>query len=204
MQEKKYLIYGLEDPRTKEIRYIGRSSNGLERPKSHITESSLKRYNTKVYTWIKSLKKINLIPNIIIIQSWNNISNEDLNSHEIYWIDYYKKLNYKLTNMTNGGDGTYGRVLTDSHKKAIIESNKKRKYSKKTLEKMSNSAKNRKIHKPKKIIEASNGLIFYGYKELSEFLGCKPENACIIVKKNKIKNKLTFKIIGEQPNGRRT
>lgn len=38
---EKYLIYGLRDPITEEIRYVGRSSSGLTRPKSHYSVSSL-------------------------------------------------------------------------------------------------------------------------------------------------------------------
>jgi len=33
------LIYGLRDPRTDEYRYIGKSTSGLNRPKSHFTYS---------------------------------------------------------------------------------------------------------------------------------------------------------------------
>lgn len=31
-----YLIYALQDPNTKEIRYIGRSTKGLKRPQNHL------------------------------------------------------------------------------------------------------------------------------------------------------------------------
>ena len=37
----KFIIYGLADPATDAVRYIGRSSNGLVRPRGHFKPSSL-------------------------------------------------------------------------------------------------------------------------------------------------------------------
>lgn len=198
----KFLIYGLEDPTSGEIRYVGRSSIGLARPKSHLSESTLRRWNTKVYTWIKSLKHKKLEPKIIVLQEFDNATNEELNAAEIAWICLYKSFDVNLTNMTYGGDGVLGRPLSEKHRQRIIETNKTRKYSDATIEKMSNSAKLRKVQKPKKIIQASNGKIFIGYKEVSEYLGISEPYACEITKKSLICKGLTFKIIGVQKNER--
>lgn len=35
----RFLIYGLVDPRTNEVRYVGRSSSGLVRPKHHSVDA---------------------------------------------------------------------------------------------------------------------------------------------------------------------
>lgn len=37
--KSKFLIYGLTDPITDELRYIGRSSSGLNRPRQHLAPS---------------------------------------------------------------------------------------------------------------------------------------------------------------------
>jgi hypothetical protein len=37
-----YIIYGLVDPETEELRYIGKSSTGMSRPKKHFYPSTLK------------------------------------------------------------------------------------------------------------------------------------------------------------------
>lgn len=100
--ENKFLIYGLIDPITNEIRYIGKSEKGMGRPREHFCPYQLKIKNKK-NSWIKSLKKINLIPIIKIIEICE--SKDLLNDREVYWISFYKQIGNNLTNMTDGGTG---------------------------------------------------------------------------------------------------
>lgn len=97
-----FIIYGLIDPITNQVRYVGKSSIGLERPKQHSLSCNLKGKNRK-NNWIKSLKKINLIPIIKTIEICS--SEEELDQKEIYWISFYRKIDKKLTNITDGGTG---------------------------------------------------------------------------------------------------
>lgn len=98
------LIYALCDPDTGEIRYIGKSKNSMKRFKEHLSDISL-RDNHRKNNWIKSLMKRGKIPNVKIIQKIDR--DNQLNQAEIYWIKYFKKHGYNLTNMTDGGDGGY-------------------------------------------------------------------------------------------------
>lgn len=91
-------VYGLVDPMTQQIRYVGQTSVGMSRPKSG-------RYNGHCKNWIKSIYPHK--PEIIILEVWNGIDDEKqwLNETEIFYIAYFKMVGAKLTNMTDGGDG---------------------------------------------------------------------------------------------------
>ncbi len=103
----KFIIYGLIDPRTKELRYIGMSSNGLKRPKAHLYPSIYNKSNTYVYCWIKNLKKENLQPEIMVIDECSNYT--DLQDLEVFYINYFKAIGCNLTNLREGGlGGKYG------------------------------------------------------------------------------------------------
>lgn len=98
---KSNIIYGLLDPITLEIRYIGQSRVGISRPKSHMQPSSLKLYKTnknlnKKQAWIKSLLIKGLKPKIIILEEFD--SPEYLNEAEEFWIIYFKYIGANLTN----------------------------------------------------------------------------------------------------------
>jgi len=92
-------IYGLVDPKTNIIRYIGKTKNPLYRLKQHLYPSSLRGISHKNY-WIKSLLKNNCKPILIIIEEVTDIESSN---REIYWIDFYKSNN--LVNSTYGGEG---------------------------------------------------------------------------------------------------
>lgn len=115
------LIYALVDPITKEIRYIGKSTIGLLRPKRHAESHSLKKHNHK-NNWIKSLLEQGLMFEITVLE--DNIKKEELNNREQYWISHFKQQNAPLTNLTNGGDGTLGYQLTEQTKQLISQKQK--------------------------------------------------------------------------------
>lgn len=70
-----------------------------------------------------------------------------IDSYEIYYISLYKKLNYKLLNLTEGGKGCKGYIFTIKDKLKLSNSRKGYKASNDTKEKMSNYSKNRtKLH----------------------------------------------------------
>lgn len=118
--KNKYLIYALQDPITFEIRYIGKSMSGLDRPKSH---NNLNQLQAKSYknNWVKSLISNGYKPIIKIIQYI--INPIELDEAEIYWISYFKNLGCPLTNSTLGGKGRFGFKLSKESKQKIRESN---------------------------------------------------------------------------------
>jgi len=151
MRNKKLLIYGLVDPFKNEIRYIGKSSTGLSRPKSHFREEIYndKEKGTYCHNWVKKCINLGSKPNIIILNYC--LDTEELNQMEKFWIWYLKDiLSYKLTNLTLGGDGLPGRKHTEETKKRIGDKNRGRIKSKEEREairermKINNPTKGRK------------------------------------------------------------
>jgi len=66
----RYLIYGLRDPRSGEIRYVGQSSTGMARPRSHANPAAIRRQpHLYVNRWLQKLKGLNLRFEIVVLQS---------------------------------------------------------------------------------------------------------------------------------------
>lgn len=115
----KYIIYGLLDPITKEIRYIGKSSSGLLRPRRHLTEKSYTTETNHKAHWIKSLMIRGITPEIVIIKVCNNAN--DLIQLEIITIKEYRDAGARLTNLTDGGEGSLGWVPSEETRQNMIE-----------------------------------------------------------------------------------
>ncbi len=113
----KIFIYKLIDPRTNEIRYIGKTKNKLKkRLYEHCTERNLKT-NTHKNNWIKQLLNLNLRPKIELLEEVNQ---DNWIEREMYWIEYFKNNDYNLTNTSDGGEGSFGyKMPIESIKKAI-------------------------------------------------------------------------------------
>ena len=90
-------IYYLYDPRNEAPRYIGQTCDFKKRLKDHIRD--IKR--THKTNWVNSLKKDGVLPKMEIL---DEVSKEELNFWEYYYICLFKSWGFKLTNSTNGGD----------------------------------------------------------------------------------------------------
>ena len=99
-------IYGLIDPRTNELRYVGKTSRGLsERLRAHITRRNLhnKRHSSR---WISGVILSGTKPEIFEIEKvpdgwcWKEA--------ESFWIEYFKSIGCRLTNISGGGVGAAG------------------------------------------------------------------------------------------------
>lgn len=105
MPAKNYLVYGLLDTREDhlgDVKYVGKSSYGLSRPKAHSYPSSLKK-KTRVANWVIALRNAGKKPEIIVLESIEK--KEDLNAAEIFWIELMRLAGANLCNHTKGGDG---------------------------------------------------------------------------------------------------
>ncbi len=127
-------IYVLIDPRTSEIKYVGKANNLKKRYIAHFVDCTM--YNTKRTCWIKSLISKGLVPIVKVIEQcpltiWKE--------REIYWIANF----INLVNGTSGGEGNHN--LPEESRKRISEGSKKystgRKLSEETKAKISNSLK---------------------------------------------------------------
>lgn len=101
-----FVVYGLADPITGELRYIGKSTTGVARRLgSHMCASSL-RGKTRKNNWLKSLIRRGLKPEAFVIEAFD--SKSPLNESERHQIAAFKMMGARLTNGTIGGDGQGG------------------------------------------------------------------------------------------------
>lgn len=96
-----FLVYGLIDPETLLVRYVGRSSSGLKRPQTHGNPRNLAK-RTHCARWIRGLRARGLDFQIVVLESLD--SADRLNAAEQWWIAYGKASGWHLANHTAGGD----------------------------------------------------------------------------------------------------
>ena len=91
-------IYGLADPITEVIFYVGKSVEPRRRHRAHIANARTGVRGAK-YDWIRGL---GAEPNLVILDKVSKVSWQ---FHERFWIDRWRDLNPLLTNVTPGGEG---------------------------------------------------------------------------------------------------
>jgi len=116
------IIYGMCDPRTNELRYVGKTINSLAyRIRRHMTPGVLNRYDTHHTRWLRQLRELGLYPKGIIIME---LPLYLLDEAEIFWIAYMRRLGANLTNTAEGGTGGVtrkGRPNTPEHNRKLHE-----------------------------------------------------------------------------------
>jgi hypothetical protein len=111
-----HLIYGLVDPRTMLVRYVGCSSRGLTRPRQHREPGILAKDRTRKANWIRSLHAAGLDYEVAVLAL---SAKESLHDDERWWIAYGRASGWPLTNLTDGGDGTLGWVAPPEYRAQI-------------------------------------------------------------------------------------
>jgi transcriptional regulator with XRE-family HTH domain len=86
------LIYGIVDPTNNMCVYVGKTTEGIKRPVTHLIHS----HNIKLREWVSELRNNNLVPNIVILEKGLTLNNID--AKEVFWINEYEKLNPNLFN----------------------------------------------------------------------------------------------------------
>lgn len=124
-----FYIYGLIDPITQELRYVGKTYNIRIRYNEHM--SKLKK-NTYKNNWIKKLLQNKLKPEIYCFEEFD--SENDAYEAEEFYISYFKQIGCKLTNNSVGGrGGTKGSIRSHEFKKQksdLIKGSKNPMYGK--------------------------------------------------------------------------
>ncbi len=93
-------IYILSDPRTDEIRYVGKTTRVLARRlREHLQAAGLKKHTHKTH-WLLQLKELGLKPLIEEVEV-TAVADEA----EMFWIEQFRALGFKLVNSTVGGEG---------------------------------------------------------------------------------------------------
>jgi len=157
------VIYGLLEPITKEIRYVGKAINLSSRIRAHYEPNRLMS-KTHKNNWLNKLINNNEEPIVVVLEVCER--KELLNEAEIKWIAHYRGVGCDLTNGTDGGDGGQmspesitkmketkrknpqkphwlGKNLSDEHKKNLSEAKKGKKLSDEHKKKLSEAQKNK-------------------------------------------------------------
>lgn len=93
-----HAIYGLVDPLTGSMRYVGRSNRPTERWQEHCKGKG----RTHCAYWVASLRRMGLAPFLTIL-CW--VPAKESGDVERRWIAHYRAMGCDLTNITPGGDG---------------------------------------------------------------------------------------------------
>ncbi len=121
-----YLVYALCEPDAPtNVRYVGLTIRGIEsRYKEHI---DFKEENSHFWVnrWIAKLRRDGKVPVFRILESGFS-SYYDLKEAEKGYIAQYRRLGYRLTNATDGGEGSWGFKHTPETRKILSEKAKLR------------------------------------------------------------------------------
>jgi len=92
-------IYGLKDPDTQEIRYIGKSNTPKTRYYGHLA-LHVADVNLHKKRWIAKLREDGKRPELVILEK---VKDEEWEDREKWWIKYGRDQGWKLTNIAEGG-----------------------------------------------------------------------------------------------------
>lgn len=141
VSSKPVFIYGLADPVTNEVRYVGKTVKKLSaRLRGHIGDS--KKRNHRNANWIRSCIEDGQEPEIFEIDIVN--VGDDWVEAEQFWIAMMRYLGCDLTNHAIGGQGTDGYKFTEKQIKKLSDSHKGIGRSKEALEKHAETMKKKK------------------------------------------------------------
>lgn len=108
-----YYVYTHIDPRTNEIRYVGKGN----RDRAYRINSGRSGHHKN---WLKQLKLLDLRPIILILEK--DLEEKQALLREKELILEYRNKGLKLTNLTDGGDGMSGHKPSEETKRKISES----------------------------------------------------------------------------------
>ncbi len=106
-------IYGLKDPRTDIIRYVGKTDDTDKRIISHIANREYR--DTYKDRWIQTLIRDGVSPDIEII---DEVSKDNWEFWEKHYIKLFKSLGAKLVNTADGGKGGVSAEVAEKISKA--------------------------------------------------------------------------------------
>lgn len=135
-------VYGLIDPRTGELRYVGQTINGMDRATAHWRRKSIRNHRDRCHTWVRKLLSLELTPRVEILEE---CLAEELNIIERFWIASILAAGGQLLNMTDGGEGTHGFHWSDEARKRIGEHHRGKRLSAEHLTALSVANKGKKL-----------------------------------------------------------
>lgn len=92
-------IYGLYDPRSGALRYIGKAKDSRQRLKGHIRDS--RKRHTPVYCWMRGLREAGHDPEMRVLAL---VQEDQWQQYERQMIADARNRNERLLNIADGGD----------------------------------------------------------------------------------------------------
>lgn len=114
----KTFIYGLFDPRTQELRYVGKTVNLLQRLDQHLHPKGSDTSHRAC--WVRSLKKLGLRFSHRVLDEVEGLGS----SEESDLIQLLRHEGVDLVNLTEGGEGAPGFKHRDSSREAMSKARK--------------------------------------------------------------------------------
>jgi hypothetical protein len=112
------LVYALLEPETGEVRYVGKSKHGLERPRQH--RRAAHRERSHKATWIRALARKGQEPRILVLSHYE--TEDAAYAAEVEWIKLLRDCGVRLTNHNDGGRGGEGGKASDETRRKLSES----------------------------------------------------------------------------------
>lgn len=138
MEEVKTAIYALVCPLSDTVRYVGKSIHPEKRYYQHLWDKS-KSHKTN---WIKSLAESGLTPKLLILEE---VMGSNWVEAEQRWIQHYKALGIKLTNLTEGGEGAPGVEVGEETREKLRQLHRGKPKSPEHVKKVSEAQKGKKL-----------------------------------------------------------
>jgi hypothetical protein len=110
-------VYALIDPRSDQLRYIGKALDVGQRDRNHFNQGKYER--SRKGAWIRELRAAGLRPDLIVIEE---CTPDESATREKYWIARARWRGIPLLNMKHGGQG---RLNTSEETRARISASNK-------------------------------------------------------------------------------
>lgn len=112
-------IYGLCEPDGR-VRYVGKTIGTPERRLTYHLAHAKKGSTLPSARWLRKKQAAGIRPTILVLETVG----ADWAEREQHWIAFYRSTTPDLLNITDGGEGTPGRIPTPEHKAKIAEANR--------------------------------------------------------------------------------
>lgn len=123
---QKNMIYGIIDPRSGAVCYVGKTIIGKERWRIHCNSLGRNEHFNPRLQYLFNLIKETQKLQFFIIET--GLAEEFIDVREVYWIEKYRAEGIDLFNMTDGGDGRLHYRHKEESKLKISAAKKGKKY----------------------------------------------------------------------------
>jgi hypothetical protein len=108
-------IYVLREPRTGEVRYVGKTKRRLsDRLRQHLKDSRRQQVRSHLKYWLIALARLGLVP---VIELVITVPDNAWKGAETAVIELYEETGARLTNTTRGGEGRVAPLSDDARQK---------------------------------------------------------------------------------------